>query len=94
MSWSVALIGNPSKIAAALDKESARLEGQCKLEFDAALPHLKGLLAENFVADDATPGYPDPVLHLTAAGSGYQAGGKQVYRTCLAKIESLHGQLV
>lgn len=38
MSWSIKLVGKPAKVVEALDAESAKLSGQCKAEYDAALP--------------------------------------------------------
>lgn len=47
MSWSVNYIGTPEKILAAMDDLSTKLNGQSKLEFDEALPHLKALVSSN-----------------------------------------------
>lgn len=83
MSWSVTLIGNPDNIAKALEKESEILSGNSKVEFDAALPHLLGLVKENF--NTVQP----PVLKIVASGHGYDN-----YRNCLVHIEHLTGKLV
>jgi hypothetical protein len=87
MSWSITLIGKPENIATALTAQSEKFDGQTKIEFDAALPHLVGLVSQNFA--NITP-----VLKLEASGHGYATNGEQVQRTCLVKIESLYGQLV
>jgi len=50
---------------------------------DAAVPHLKGLLAENF---DAQPGREDPVIEINASGHGYADTTKQLYRQCQVTI--------
>lgn len=78
MSWSVNLIGTPTKITAALKKQSETLTGQSKEEFDAALPHMLGLLAQNYA------GTYEPAMRITASGHGYTG-----YNTCLVNIENL-----
>jgi hypothetical protein len=44
MSWSVNLVGKPEALKRALDAYGDKLTDQSKEEFDAAPPHLKGLL--------------------------------------------------
>jgi hypothetical protein len=46
MSWSVSFIGSPTKVIAALDKQAESLTGQSLSEYQEALPHLKGLVAQ------------------------------------------------
>lgn len=90
MSWSVAFIGKPKDIVAALEANSAKLDGQCKVEFDDALPHLCGLLNQNFnVNQNQLQNY-----RLEASGSGYAVGGEQIHRSCSVKIESIYGTIV
>jgi hypothetical protein len=101
MSWSVSFIGTPDKIAAALDAESAKQNGQSKIEFDSALPALKTLLGQNF---NNEPTQGPPMLKLTASGSGWArttpamgdapAQEAQIQRGCEMKLERLHGVLV
>lgn len=95
MSWSVLLIGTPANIAKALEDESAKLDGQSKIEFDAAKPHLAALVLENFA--NAEP-YITPLVQLEAGGHGYATGTpdntQQVYRTIQVKITPLYGRLV
>jgi hypothetical protein len=62
MSWSVTFIGRPAKIQAALDKESARLTGSSKTEFDSVLDGLKSIVG-------ATS--EEKVVRLDASGSAY-----------------------
>ena len=90
MSWSVQLIAKPQKVVEALDAQSEKEQGQCKLEFDAALPHLKALVLENF---NDSPGN-EPVIHLVASGSGCVWNGKETQRSCGVKIEPVYGVLV
>lgn len=87
MSWSITFIGKPENIARALEENSAKLNGQSKTEYDAALPHLLGLVKENFAQTS-------PTLKVTASGSGYSTNGEQVQRNCSVTIESIYGMLV
>ena len=61
-------MGKPEAVAKALEEESAKLTGQSKDEYDAALPHLAALVRENFVK--AGSGYGEPVIEFSASGSG------------------------
>lgn len=83
MSWSVNYLGTPDKITAALEKQSTTLSGPTKTEFDAALPHLVGLVAQN--ANAATA----PVLKLDASGSSYSG-----YSSCSVSLQTLGGTLL
>ena len=95
MSWSVSIIGKPDAVIGELERESTRLSGQSKVEFDAAKPHLIGLVRENFKHPDANPHYLDPTLHLEASGSGsFDVAGTQLHRTCSAKVSWVNGKLV
>lgn len=83
MSWSIVLIGKTENIVKALEEQSEKLSGGSKVEFDAALPHLVGLLNQNFTNEG------NPVMQLTANGHGYDT-----YRQCNVELKSLGGQLV
>jgi hypothetical protein len=98
MSWSVSYIGTAQKIIDALNDQSEKLQGPSKEEFDSALPHLRGLLAENYAPNA-------PLLKLDASGSGYStrkfdsAGidytdTKEEQRSCTVQLETLWGVLV
>jgi hypothetical protein len=84
MSWSFTHEGTPEEVAAALDAQSERLSGQSKDEFDAALPHLKGLVAENFRSEPYRERYKvnAPIVNLSANGSGLAVDGEQQERSC------------
>jgi len=98
MSWSVTLIGTPDKIVAALEAESGKQSGQCKIEFDDALPGLKTIVLQNF---DKRDGAKQRVLKLRANGSGQskQVSGpngssiEQVQRNCSVSLEDV-GELL
>lgn len=94
MSWSVSMVGEPAGIELELVAESARQSGQCKVEFDAALPHLIGLVRENYrVESEHSQWAGTPVLSLVASGSGIEKGGTQVSRSCSVKIEQIAQRL-
>lgn len=96
MSWSVSFVGKPEGIVAALQEESGKLTGQCKTELDDALPHLVGLVKENF---HSNPDYA-PMLNLEACGSGSAAvdpvskESRQNDRSCTVKIERWYRKIV
>jgi len=91
MSWSIQLIGKPENITKALQAESERLKDESKLEFDAALPHLLGLLGQNFSGDGSAP-YDGGLIKLVASGHGSfkkNADGTStpIDRNCRVSIE-------
>lgn len=85
MSWSTSATGTPDEVVDHLTKYGATLTGQSKVEFDAALPHLTGLVKENF---DNTPGQAPSKLSLSAYGSGFAKDGQQVNRSCGVTLKS------
>lgn len=88
MSWSINLIGNPDNIVKALEAQSPKLTGNSKTEYDAALPHLVGLVQQNF--NKSAP----PIIKLSANGHGYSVNDEAQYNNCNVSIESLGGMLV
>lgn len=86
MSWSVTFIGKPDNVSKALHAQSELLSGYSKEQYDAALPHLDGLVCQNFNADEKYP----PVIKLVASGHG----SKGTYGYCVSSIETLGGMLV
>lgn len=85
MSWSVQFIGRPEKVIEALQTNSGKLSGESKVEYDSALPHLVGLVKENFGFD-----YP---VKITASGHGF-SGGEKSNRQLTASVEVIYGLLV
>ncbi len=83
MSWSLTYIGNPDKIVAALEANSAKLEGKSKEEYDEALPHLVALVKQNHNKAH------EPALKLTANGHAYDG-----HSQCAVNLENLGGTLV
>src|SRR4051812_29747495 len=98
MSWSVKCVGKPENVIAYLEKESAKLTGQCKVEFDDALPHIVALVRQTFASPES--GYTCPTIKLEANGSGTakkqgQDGPEvQLQRQCTVKIEPVWLNLV
>jgi hypothetical protein len=90
MSWSITVIGTPEKISAAIEQESEKLSGQCKTEFDAAKPHLHGLLAQNY----SEANYAQPTLRLSANGSAYTRDGKPVHQSCFVELRTFSDRIL
>lgn len=90
MSWSITIIGHPANVATALTAQSEKLEGQSKVEFDSALPHMAALVQENFNPEGST----QPVVKLAASGHGYASNGEQKQRQFAASIEVFYATLV
>jgi hypothetical protein len=88
MSWSVTFIGHPENIVKALQQKSEELDGYSKAEYDLALPHLIGLVKQNFNK------IIEPVIKITASGHGYGTDFEPQYNTCQVSIENLNGSLV
>ena len=87
MSWSITFIGSPENVSKALHAQSEKMEGQSKKEYDSALPHMVGIVNENFGSDD-------PIVKITAAGHGYASDGEQKQRNCTVSVERIYGMLV
>jgi len=71
MSWSMYVVGTPLAIQQAISRESARLTGMSKQEFDAARPHLDALVGLNF--DNASQ--QKRLLTFQAGGHGVSSNG-------------------
>lgn len=83
MSWSTTLSGTPEKVIKALQDESARMSpGNSKDEFDAALPHLIGLIKLN---------YGDGLQIIKLNASGHAHSGN--YGQCTVSLERLFNVL-
>jgi len=96
MSWNISVIGKPKAVIAHLDTFGDGLSGQTKIEFDAAKPHLAGLVGQNFSEKDEAA---LPLIHLTAAGHGsgrHEEDGSvtQVHRSFSASISHMYTKLV
>lgn len=85
MSWSIQLIGTPQGLINELNAQSEKMNpGISKEEFDEALPHIRGLLAQNYAPIA-------PLVRLEASGSGWGAGD-QAHRNLSVKVEPLYGK--
>lgn len=88
MSWSVGFMGKPENVAKALEDYVAKMtDGQTKIEYEAALPHMVALVKENFGDDTA-------VVRIEANGHGYANNGEQKTRNLNCKVERIYAQLV
>lgn len=84
MSFSVSFIGKPDAIKNALAKESDRLTGQSKEEFDAVKPAIETIVDQNVtgVGDQA-------VLHVEANGHANFTDGVKQYGSCQVKVSRI-----
>lgn len=87
MSWSINFIGKPENVAKALEDQSEKLDGQSKVEYDSVLPHLVGIVKENFAPIQT-------MLKLVASGHGYASDGEQKQRQCTVSLEIWYGTIV
>lgn len=84
MSWSVFFIGTPEKVVNALEKHAEGHQGTTKEEYDAALPHLIGLINQNYNKDA-----DNVIIKIDANGSGYANT-----RTCNVSISHMYGVIL
>jgi hypothetical protein len=83
------MIGLPDKVIDGLKKhaDDTGLSGQSREEFEAALPHLIGLVEQNIVAGvPANPQYPK-LIKINASGHGSKKDGAWTERNCSASVE-------
>lgn len=96
-SWSLSCIGKADNVVAEIERYSASLNGQSKIEFDDAKPAMITLVRQNFVAPSAT-GYREPLIDLEASGSGSAQGqgddAVQLQRNCSVVVKPLWRNLV
>lgn len=83
MSFSVSLLGRPEAIKDNLFKESERLTGQSKEEFDAIAPALTMIL-DHIVN-------PQGVVHLSVHGHAAFADGVKTFGQCNVEIKVING---
>lgn len=93
MSWSVDYTGTPEAVTEALNKYGANLTGHSKEEYDAALPHLIGLVKQNYVGPECLYG-KGRLVRVSGSGSGSFSGGKLIEQSCTVKVEPLYSVLV
>jgi hypothetical protein len=98
MSWSIQLVGTPEKVAEALQAHSGTLSGQCKVEYDDALPYLVGLVSNNFADGER---YKPSMVKIAASGSGVvgtspkdpEGQPQQLQRNCSVTLEGVYGTI-
>jgi hypothetical protein len=90
MSWCVYAVGTPKNVCDFLSQHMAGQTGQSADEYNAAKPHLIGLVEQNFVKlDKCTWAKSEPTIKLEAAGSGSKHGDEIVSQSASCKIEVL-----
>jgi hypothetical protein len=85
MSWAVTASGTPGAVAAALRQYGETLTGQSRRAYDDALPHLVGLVEQNF-AQAEFAGHASAELIVEASGSGIATAARQILRECSVSI--------
>jgi len=88
MSWSIGFIGTTQKVVEALKAESEKLSGVSKNEFDAALPHLIGLVEQNM--NDTG----QACVKLEANGHGTFSNGKQTSGNLTMSLQRFYGEIL
>lgn len=83
MSWSNSWMGKPSAIKAAIGRFADTLSGLSKEEFDAARPHLEGLLDQNSNKEK------EPIVELSASGHAYVKDGERQYSSCSVTLKTI-----
>jgi len=80
MSWSTSFVGKTDGIKAAMERYANTLTGNSREEFEAAKPHLVGLLDQNTSVS---------VLHLDANGHAYTNQEGQRIAQCSVKLSTI-----
>lgn len=81
MSWSNSWLGKVDGIKAAMDRYGEQLTGNSREEFEAAKPHLVGLLDQNTSVGS--------VLHLDANGHAYTNQEGQRIAQCSVTLKTI-----
>lgn len=87
MSWSISFIGTPENLVKAMEAYSEKLDVSSKEEYDAALPHLVGLVNQIYNEEN------NLMVRVTANGHAYFRGEKK-YSYCNVNIEQIAGVVV
>lgn len=87
MSYSVNFVGVAGAVADALTAQSEKMSGPSRDEYDKALPHIVGIVKQNYAA----AGQPAPVLKVAAYGSATTSAGEVISSTCSVHVEIIHG---
>lgn len=87
MSWSINFIGTSENVIKALEENSEKLNGVSKEEYEEVLPHLVGLVKQNYNTPSPYP------IKIDASGHGFKDANND-YKNCTVSIMSLGGTLV
>lgn len=90
MSWSIRFIGQPSKVAKALETAGDTFDATSKKEYESAKPHLIALVSQNFSQE----GVIEPMIEVDASGHGYFVDGVQKNGSLQASIKGVYGTVV
>jgi hypothetical protein len=84
------MVGKPENVANALEAEAENMSGESKAEYQEALPHIVGIVRQNFNKETDSP----QLVSVSANGSGFTRSGEPVQRQCSVKVEHLWTRLV
>ena len=84
MSWSIDLIGETQAVVSELTRLSGPMSGDSKIEYDAALPHMIGIVEQNYSVEN----HPR-IIRIKANGHGHGQS-----RICNVNVETIHSLLV
>jgi len=84
MSWSISMIGTPAGVVDGLKRNSDLLCGQSREEYDAAKPHLIGLV-EQVVGQK---------VKLNACGSAAFHDGVKKHGSCSVSLDAFYGDFL
>lgn len=89
MSWSITTEGKPEEVVAKLNEYSGSLTGGSKDEFDAAMPHIVGLVNENRKKEGTQ--HTGPVkVRVSGFGSRSTTDGVEQTQSCSVKVEPIN----
>jgi hypothetical protein len=99
MTWIVNAVGKPENVISYLKAQTESFSGNSLAEYKDALPHLIGLVEQNFRKD--APADMVGMIKLEASGTGlvekhndYPGPPLPIRRTCSVRIEPFNNNLV
>lgn len=92
MSWSVSCLGKPAKVIEYLESEETKSRCGTRDEYEAALPHIVGIVALNQFPEQND--YVEPVLKVEASGSAYTVNGERKTSSCRVSVDQVGYALV
>jgi len=93
MSWSTNACGTPEGVAQSIEKSCQSYQpppgsapSQSAKEFAAAAPHLAALVRQ---VCEKREGQPQPIVKMSASGSGLEKNGEPIHGTISVNIETI-----